>query len=141
MASFELFKWSRFPISSGYRLRHHHIQQHPSELLFYVPDLGRDVVYVLSGVSSQGIMKLQLIQTFAVSSYGREARNGVIAHDGTLTRPSDRAVYETDRIGLTYYLAFQTSSTVIAIPVDRHRMLQTPTSAPVSTLPPLEFAE
>lgn len=44
-------------------------------------------------------------------------------------------------LGRTYYLSFQTSSTVIALPLDRHRRIQVPSTGAMSTLQPDVLAD
>ena len=60
----------------------HHVFEHPSEPVFYVPDLGWDVIYVLRAVNNRGQMMLDIVQTFDVSIYGSGPRTGVVASDG-----------------------------------------------------------
>lgn len=116
----------------------HHISQHPTQPIYYVPDLGWDVVYVLRARYPSGPVELEVTQTYNVSSYGEGARNGVVSADGERkVLPVDEFEARADiaSIGRTFYLSFQTSSTLIAIPLDAQGSLLSPRSGAITTLP------
>lgn len=111
----------------------HHIAQHPRDSrTFYVPDLGYNVVYVLRETRNKAKTALEVVQTFDTKAYGEAPRNGVVSHDGTLFPVDAKLTF----LGNSYFLSFQTSSTVVALPLNRHNLIRNTKAHPIYTLPP-----
>lgn len=81
----------------------HHIEQHPSDSIFYVPDLGRDVVYVLEGTTSRGKMYLKVVQTDDVGAYGQGPKTGVISPNGQSFPTELEMLILMEKVGHTIY--------------------------------------
>ncbi|WVQ83802.1 hypothetical protein IAT38_005946 [Cryptococcus sp. DSM 104549] len=94
----------------------HQVIPHPFHHdVFYVPDLGLNVVHVLS---LNGDGSVRVLQQWSGKGVGEGARHGVVSPDGQML-----------------FLSFQTSSSVASILLDPSGIILDPPSSSSSTLP------